>query len=155
MSAFHSGILNRVFARWEVETLVAWRSFCGWTKQDPLAHPSLNGCPQWFRQLGGCKKEKQLVWLTQQDQTLIHGLGMITSGGGEVKGLVGPCSSPFLLHCGLEGSQSPSYLLSFRKGFFCWSSCTAARQLFEVKINLHFMLLCSFFLDLLCPSICS
>lgn len=94
--------------------------------------------------LGGCKREKQLAWLTQQGKTLIHGLGTIMSGRGEVKDLVGPCSSFFLPHSGLEGSQSPSYLLSFRKGFFCQSSCTPARELFEVKINLYFMLLLLF-----------
>jgi len=62
------------------------------------------------------------------------------SGRGEVKDLVGLCPSSFLPHCGNEGSQSPSYLLSFRKGFFCQSSCSAARELFEVKINFCFML---------------
>lgn len=66
------------------------------------------------------------------------------SGGEEMKDLVGPCSSSFLPHCGLEGSQSPFYLLSFRKGFFCQSSCTAAQELFEAKINLYFMWLLLF-----------
>lgn len=66
------------------------------------------------------------------------------SDRGEVKDLVGPCSSSFLPHCGLEGSQSPSYLLSFRKGFFCQTVCTAARELSEVKINLCFMLVLLF-----------
>lgn len=94
--------------------------------------------------LGACKREKQLVWLTQRGKALIHRLGMIMSGGRELKDLVGPCSSSFLPHCGLEGSQSPSYLLSFRKGFFCQSFCTAARELFEVKINLYFMWLLLF-----------
>lgn len=94
--------------------------------------------------LGDCKKEKQLVWLTQQGKTLIYGLETVMPGGEEMKDLVGPCSSSFLPHCGLEGSQSPFYLLSFRNGFFCQSSCTAARELYEAKINLYFMWLLLF-----------
>lgn len=94
--------------------------------------------------LGACKREKQLFWLTQQGKTLIRGLGVIMSGGGKVKDVVGPYYSSFLPHCGLEGSQSPSYLLSSRNGFFCQSSCAAAKELLEVKINLFFMWLLLF-----------
>lgn len=110
-------------------------------KQHPQAHPSWKGGSG---SLGDCKMEKQLVWLTQQGKTLTYGLEIVMPGGEEMKDLVGPCSSSFLPHCGLEGSQSPFYLLSFRKGFFCQSSCTTAQELFEAKINLYFMWLLLF-----------
>lgn len=106
--------------------------------------PAERAIPGGSGSLGDCKMEKQLVWLTQQGKTLIHGLETVMPGGEEMKDLVGPCSSSFLPHCGLEGSQSPFYLLSFRKGFFCQSSCTAAQELFVAKINLYFMWLLLF-----------
>lgn len=137
-------MLNRFFAQAEGETLVAWGVSGAGPSSIPRPTPTERAVPGGSGSLGDCKMEKQLVWLTQQGKTLIYGLETVLPGGEEMKDLVGPCSSSFLPHCGLEGSQSPFYLLSFRKGFFCQSSCTAAQELFEAKINLYFMWLLLF-----------
>lgn len=71
-------------AQCKVETSVAWSGFCGWTKQDLLAHPSLSGCLHWFRQSGELWNGNTTFLVTQQGRTLIRGLGTVTLGRGDV-----------------------------------------------------------------------